>query len=642
MATHSRTIVEVVAITATISVILAGIVFYLIYRLRLARGADGGKRASSFRREFPPPVDLRQRGAALKGVIVDEEGMDVLYLRKLESGCFSKVWYNPMMEEEEVKRMNSRGEKPEPIQQLPLLQHPKIQPPSPPPTPPRPPPPPPPPPLPPRPAPPPPPRPPPKSRPAPPPPHRPPPPPKSRPPPPPQLATKLTPLSHKPPIAPRIQENRVHTTKLKPLHWDKVTANTDHSMVWNEINDGSFRVDDELMEALFGYTDQKPSERNKNSSSIAAPSTQIFILHPRKSQNTAIVIKSLQISRREIVEAAMEGRGLNAETLEKLTKICPTQEETTKILQFTGDPAKLADAEAFLHHILREIPSAFVRFNAMLFRESYEPEILHLKESLQTCELGCNELRSGGVFFKFLEAILKAGNRLNAGTNWGNAQGFNLTSLRRLSDVKSADGKTTLLHFVVEQVAKSEGKRKGEETEMEERESLMLGLPAVEALNAEFCNVKRAARVDYEGLTGTCEALAARVDEIKRLLRRGDGGEVGRFAAEMWGFLEGCEEELIVVREEERRVVELMRKTNVYYQTGVKGGNPLQLFVMVKDFLESVDRVCGEIRKKLEKKRGGASPPLSPTPRSPVRFQNLQNYFATQRLGTSSDSDDDF
>ncbi|KAG6401706.1 hypothetical protein SASPL_138570 [Salvia splendens] len=515
MATHSRTIVEVVAITATISVILAGIVFYLIYRLRLARGADGGKRASSFRREFPPPVDLRQRGAALKGVIVDEEGMDVLYLRKLESGCFSKVWYNPMMEEEEI------------------------------------------------------------------------------------------------------------------------TEQTEYSF-W------TIRVDDELMEALFGYTDQKPSERNKNSSSIAAPSTQIFILHPRKSQNTAIVIKSLQISRREIVEAAMEGRGLNAETLEKLTKICPTQEETTKILQFTGDPAKLADAEAFLHHILREIPSAFVRFNAMLFRESYEPEILHLKESLQTCELGCNELRSGGVFFKFLEAILKAGNRLNAGTNWGNAQGFNLTSLRRLSDVKSADGKTTLLHFVVEQVAKSEGKRKGEETEMEERESLMLGLPAVEALNAEFCNVKRAARVDYEGLTGTCEALAARVDEIKRLLRRGDGGEVGRFAAEMWGFLEGCEEELIVVREEERRVVELMRKTNVYYQTGVKGGNPLQLFVMVKDFLESVDRVCGEIRKKLEKKRGGASPPLSPTPRSPVRFQNLQNYFATQRLGTSSDSDDDF
>ncbi|KAL6997231.1 hypothetical protein U1Q18_007354 [Sarracenia purpurea var. burkii] len=29
--------------------------------------------------------------------------------------------------------------------------------------------------------------------------------------------------------------------KLKPVHWDKVIANDDHSMVWDKINDGSFR-----------------------------------------------------------------------------------------------------------------------------------------------------------------------------------------------------------------------------------------------------------------------------------------------------------------------------------------------------------------------------------------------------------------
>lgn len=29
--------------------------------------------------------------------------------------------------------------------------------------------------------------------------------------------------------------------KMKPLHWDKVTANVDHSVVWNEINAGSLR-----------------------------------------------------------------------------------------------------------------------------------------------------------------------------------------------------------------------------------------------------------------------------------------------------------------------------------------------------------------------------------------------------------------
>ncbi|KAL4286922.1 hypothetical protein AHAS_Ahas19G0134600 [Arachis hypogaea] len=38
----------------------------------------------------------------------------------------------------------------------------------------------------------------------------------------------------------------------------------------------------------------------------------------------------------------------------------------------------------------------------------------------------------------------------------GNAQGFNLSALRKLPDVKSIDRKTSLLHFIVEQVAQKE------------------------------------------------------------------------------------------------------------------------------------------------------------------------------------------
>lgn len=271
MATQNRTVVQAIAITATISLIIAGILFYFFYRFKIARRIKKGELESSFRREAVPRIEFRQHGGALKGLIVDEEGLDVLYLRKFEgghlSGCFSKVWYNPMVEE--VKRMNGRGEKPsisEPIQEIPLLQEPRnryeselkkplpgteLAPPPPPPSPPPPPPPrpPPPPPLPSLPQ---------KGnlKPAPPPPP-PPGPPKLKPaPPPPPGKTRGLISSPKPPIGPRGTENRHSRTedlakesmkengvqmKLKPLHWDKVTANADHSVVWNEINDGSFR-----------------------------------------------------------------------------------------------------------------------------------------------------------------------------------------------------------------------------------------------------------------------------------------------------------------------------------------------------------------------------------------------------------------
>ncbi|KAJ6431192.1 hypothetical protein OIU84_018645 [Salix udensis] len=230
--------------------------------------------------------------------------------------------------------------------------------------------------------------------------------------------------------------------KLKPLHWDKVNKNAGQSMVWDKIDGGSFRVDDDLMEALFGFvaTNRKSPKSDSNSSNsnnlLSNSPAQIVILDARKSQNMAIVLKSLAVSRIELLDALTNGQGLSVDTLEKLMRIAPTKEEESQILAFRGDTTRLADAESFLYHLLKAVPSAFSRFDAMLFRSNYDAEILHFKESLQILESGCKELRNRGLFIKLLEAILKAGNRMNAGTSRGNAQAFKLTSLGKLSDVK--------------------------------------------------------------------------------------------------------------------------------------------------------------------------------------------------------------
>lgn len=411
------------------------------------------------------------------------------------------------------------------------------------------------------------------------------------------------------------------------------------------------------------------------------PAAQVFILDPRKSQNTAIVLKSLAISRKEIIDSLREGHGLSAETLEKLTKIAPTQEEAAKILQFNGNPMRLADAESFLFHVLKAVPSAFICVNAMLFRSNYDSEILNLKESLQTLELACKELRSRGLFLKLLEAILKAGNKMNAGTARGNALGFNLSALQKLSDVKSTDGKTTLLHFVVEQVARSEGRRHVMNTnnnslrrssnqrnnadvnaadntnlmqEEKDREYLMLGLPALGALGSEFSNVKAtAATVEYQSFNNICSNLTSCVAEIKQLVVFCGNNEKTGFVREMKGFLEDCEVELNVVREEQIRVMELVKRTTEYYQAGASGesgANPLQLFVIVKDFLDMVDRVRADITRKLQRMNvirssTGSSPPPSPSRRNPLKLINFRSQFMspeTCRTTSSSESDDGF
>ncbi|OMO57288.1 hypothetical protein CCACVL1_25855 [Corchorus capsularis] len=486
------------------------------------------------------------------------------------------------------------------------------------------------------------------------------------PPPPPKAGGSVaTSLKPPPPKAGETSGNN-QAVKLKPLHWDKVNNNVEHSMVWDKIHGGSFKVDDDLMEALFGYvaTNRKsPNGKAKNTGNTSpSSSSQIMVLDARKSQNIAIVLKSLALSRRELVEALNEGQGLEAETIEKLMRIAPTEEEQSQILGFDGDPTKLADAESFLFHILKAIPSAFTRLNAMQFRTNYDSEILHIRENLQNLELGCKELRSQRLFMKLLEAILKAGNRMNAGTARGNAQAFNLTSLLKLSDVKSTDGKTTLLHFVVEEVVRSEGKKcyisrthslsrsssrnstsnsdNSTTKEDREKEYITLGLPVVGGLSADFTNVKKAATIDFSIFSSSCSALSARVAEIKRLVSQCLADGKGGFVKEMKGFIDDAEEELKTIAEEQKRVMDNVKRTAEYYQAGASK-DPFQIFVIVRDFLGMVDQVCVEIARNQQRRKSPQSPNSSES-RTKMRFPVLPpNFMTGKSRSNSSESDGD-
>ncbi|CAJ1940004.1 unnamed protein product [Sphenostylis stenocarpa] len=478
-------------------------------------------------------------------------------------------------------------------------------------------------------------------------------------PPPPPIPARRTPApppppaSSKPPPAPiempaikhrnssgkGIPETSNDQVKLKPLHWDKVnTNNADHSMVWDKVDRGSFRVDHDLMEALFGYVaTNRRSPKGKSHSAIpskdsSASSAKIFLLDPRKSQNIAIVLKSLAVSQGEIVDALTDGKGLKPDTLEKLARISPTEEEQSLILEYKGDPARLAAAEYFLYNIIKAVPSAFKRLNAMLFRLNYDSEIQETKEYLQTIELGCKELKSKGLFVKLLEAVLKAGNRMNAGTARGNAQAFNLSSLRKLSDVKSTDGKTTLLHFVVEEVIRSEGKRvalnrngssssnssrsssssngnyenNAASSELIEREYMTLGLPIVGGISSELSNVKKAAQIDFNNLVGSISALSTRLVKVQELVSLCENSEGGHFLKVMDHFLGNAEEELKLLREKQTSVLQLIKKTTQYYQGGASketAEDNLQLFVIVKDFLGMVDQACIQIARDMQKRK---------------------------------------
>ncbi|KAL2469174.1 formin-like protein 11 [Forsythia ovata] len=269
------------------------------------------------------------------------------------------------------------------------------------------------------------------------------------PPPPPSQFTQHTPLG----------KDGAPLPKLKPLHWDKVRAAPDRTTVWDKLRSSSFEFDEEMIESLFGYNLQNTMKNDEVKSKTPSPSKHV--LEPKRLQNITILSKALNVSTEQVCEALIQGDGLSLQDLEALSKMVPTNEEEAKLANYKGDSNELGSAENLVKAMLK-VPFAFLRIEAMLYRETFEDEVLHLRKSFSMLEEACKELRSNRLFLKLLEAVLKTGNRMNVGTIRGGAIAFKLDALLKLADVKGTDGKTTLLHFVVQEIIRSEGFRVSE------------------------------------------------------------------------------------------------------------------------------------------------------------------------------------
>ncbi|CAN1224303.1 Formin-like protein 5 [Linum grandiflorum] len=466
------------------------------------------------------------------------------------------------------------------------------------------------------------------------------------------------PMALKVPGAPSVRgpEEGDSKAKLKPFFWDKVMANPDQSMVWHQIKSGSFQFNEEMIETLFGYTAPEKSKFDGNKNSSQEPSSQfIQILDPRKAQNLSILLRALNVTTEEVSDALLEGHELPAELLQTLMKMAPTSDEELKLRLFSGEISQLGPAERFLKALV-DIPFAFHRMEALYFIGTLEEEVASVMESFQTLEVASNELRNSRLFLKLLEAVLKTGNRMNDGTFRGGAQAFKLDTLLKLSDVKGVDGKTTLLHFVVQEIVRSEGARAAharreredihQEISPETNEDYYceLGLQVVSSLSSELENVKKAAAIDADTLMGIVSRLGQMQLKTRDFLnKKMNGLEDSRFHEVVKNFVQSSEGEVTSLLQEEKRITALVKKTGDYFHGNSGRDEGLRLFTVVRDFLIMLEKVCKEV-EAAQKKLGKAVKKETPAAPQPDPRSKLIPAIAGRRpqsSGCSSDSSDD-
>ncbi|KAG2717105.1 hypothetical protein I3760_03G157600 [Carya illinoinensis] len=416
-------------------------------------------------------------------------------------------------------------------------------------------------------------------------------------------------------------ESEAPKAKLKPFFWDKVLANPDQSMVWHEISSGSFQFNEEMIESLFGYTNinKNKIERKKESTSLEPSAQYIRIIDPKKAQNLSILLRALNVTTEEVLSALQEGNELPMELLQTLLKMAPTTEEELKLRLFSGDLSRLGPAERFLK-VLVDFPLAFKRIESLLFMSSVREEVSTVKESLETLEVASKKLKSSRLFLKLLEAVLKTGNRMNDGTYRGGAQAFKLDTLLKLSDVKGTDGKTTLLHFVVQEIIRSEGIRAvrtaatarasqstssmktddfaEDSTEESAEHYCKVGLQVVSGLSGELEDVKKAAFIDADSLTATVSKLNQSMKKTKDFLHAEMKSldEESEFHRALANFVECMEADISRLLVEEKRIMALVKSAADYFHGKAGKDEGLRLFAIVRDFLRMLDKACKEVR----------------------------------------------
>lgn len=402
---------------------------------------------------------------------------------------------------------------------------------------------------------------------------------------------------------------------LKPLHWDKLRAISGRTTVWDQVkNSDSFRVDEAAMENLFPQNSAAAAAAGNSGQAARGGKQHGRLLDPKRLQNVAIILKALNVTADEVIGALVHGNPEDKpELYETLAKMAPTKEEELKLKGYSGDLSKIDPAERFLKDVLN-VPFAFKRVDAMLYRANFDAEVNYLRKSFGTMEAACSDLRSSNLFLKLLDAVLKTGNRMNDGTNRGEARAFKLDTLLKLADIKSTDGKTTLLHFVVQEIIRSEGFDSDQpETNPggsgSKERFKKDGLKVLAGLSSELSNVRKAATLEMDTLSGNLLRLATDLEKVRLVLqlretcaRQESSG--AKFFESMDIFLGRAQTEIGSMKVAERSALQRVKETTQYFHGDAnmeEPSHPLRVFMVVTEFLLILDRVCRDVGRTPER-----------------------------------------
>ncbi|XP_067335913.1 inverted formin-2 isoform X2 [Channa argus] len=295
-----------------------------------------------------------------------------------------------------------------------------------------------------------------------------------------------------------IKTSRCPTLRMKKLNWQKLRSVTDGHSMWASVQKEPppREPDYSSIEQLFCLPVTEHKDKGA-AAPVKKEPKEITFIDPKKNLNVNIFLKQFKCTNEDFVAMIQNGdrTRFDVEVLKQLLKLLPEKHEIENLKSFQGEKVKLANVDRFYTALLT-VPCYQLRIECMLLCEETSSVLDMLKPKVKLVEEACNCLRTSTLMPTFCRLILDVGNFLNYGSHTGNAEGFKISSLLKLTETKANKSRITLLHHILE--------------EAEANHPEVLALPE----DIEIC--QRAAGVNLDSVQSEASALLKRLKETAK------------------------------------------------------------------------------------------------------------------------------
>ncbi|MFT7801871.1 inverted formin-2 isoform X1 [Arapaima gigas] len=251
---------------------------------------------------------------------------------------------------------------------------------------------------------------------------------------------------------------RCPTQRMKKLNWQKLPSRvvTESQSMWTSVQvDSPLEPNYSSIEELFSLPVAESKDKGP-AAVVKKEPKEISFIDAKKSLNLNIFLKQFKCSNENIVAMVQNGdrSKFDVEVLKQFQKLFPEKHEIENLKSFQGEKDKLANADQF-YLLLLEVSCYPLRIESMLLCEESLSLLETLRPKAELVNEACQSLRESPRLPSFCKLILDVGNFLNYGSHTGNAEGFKISTLLKLTETKASKSRITLLHHILEEAEKN-------------------------------------------------------------------------------------------------------------------------------------------------------------------------------------------